>query len=568
MTFLPIVSRELRLASRRRSTYWLRSGAALAIMIVGTWLFLVLRGEPPRELGMALFCVLTGGAVLFALVSGPRSTADCISEEKRSGTLGLLFLTDLKGYDIVLGKLVAGSLNAFYSIIAIVPMLAIPLLMGGGITLAEFSRMALVIIDTLFFSLTVGICVSAMSRSAHKAAAASSLVTIFFAALLPACGALVATMTKLPTVNTLFLAPSVGFAYYLAFDAPYRTSKSWFWVSLGIVHGASWLCLILASVFAPRSWQDRPLVGDSLRWRDRMHAWSYGTGIDRTVFRRRLLDRNPVYWLLARIRSKPAAVWLFLGVSACIWVLGWWRFRREWLNEGVYLCTAIVINLVLRYWFAGEAARAIAENRKLGALELLLSTPLKIEDILRGQWLALKRQFLGALVAVLLVECLFMLAVVREAVPDEERLFWFALWIAGMLMLVADLATLYWVGMWQGLTARNPVRAAGGSLVRVLVVPWIGYGLVLLVVVLSEMGQRSYQSNPTWKFFLGLWFGIGIGLDFAFGAWARQKLLTEFRLAAQQQYDTRSDFWRSWFGSLKPHVSGVPPPRLDPEVRA
>jgi magnesium-transporting ATPase (P-type) len=299
-----------------------------------------------------------------------------------------------------------------------------------------------------------------------------------------------------------------------------------------------------------------------------MHAWSYGTGIDRTVFRRRLLDRNPVYWLLARIRSKPAAVWLFLGVSACIWVLGWWRFRREWLNEGVYLCTAIVINLVLRYWFAGEAARAIAENRKLGALELLLSTPLKIEDILRGQWLALKRQFLGALVAVLLVECLFMLAVVREAVPDEERLFWFALWIAGMLMLVADLATLYWVGMWQGLTARNPVRAAGGSLVRVLVVPWIGYGLVLLVVVLSEMGQRSYQSNPTWKFFLGLWFGIGIGLDFAFGAWARQKLLTEFRLAAQQQYDTRSDFWRSWFGSLKPHVSGVPPPRLDPEVRA
>jgi hypothetical protein len=99
-------------------------------------------------------------------------------------------------------------------------------------------------------------------------------------------------------------------------------------------------------------------------------------------------------------------------------------------------------------------------------------------------------------------------------------------------------------------------------------VPWIGYGLVLLVVVLSEMGQRSYQSNPTWKFFLGLWFGIGIGLDFAFGAWARQKLFTEFRLAAQQQYDTRSDFWRSWLGSLKPHVSGVAPPRLDPEVRA
>ena len=46
----------------------------------------------------------------------------------------------LKGYDVVLGKLVAGSLNAVYSVVAMLPMLAIPLLMGGGITLAEFGR--------------------------------------------------------------------------------------------------------------------------------------------------------------------------------------------------------------------------------------------------------------------------------------------------------------------------------------------------------------------------------------------------------------------------------------------
>ena len=151
MTFLPIVSRELRLASRRRGTYWLRSGAALIIMLAGTWLFLVMRGEPPKDLAMVLFCVLTGGAVLFALISGPRSTADTISEEKREGTLGLLFLTDLKGYDIVLGKMVAGSLNSFYSVMAVLPMLAIPLLMGGGITLAEFGRMALVTVSALFF---------------------------------------------------------------------------------------------------------------------------------------------------------------------------------------------------------------------------------------------------------------------------------------------------------------------------------------------------------------------------------------------------------------------------------
>jgi ABC-type transport system involved in multi-copper enzyme maturation permease subunit len=535
----------------------------MAIMVVGTWLFLVMRSEPPKELAKAIFWVLTGGAVLFALVSGPRSTADCISEEKREGTLGLLFLTDLKGYDIVLGKLVACSLNVFYSVAAMLPMLAIPLLMGGGITLSEFARMALVTVNTLFFSLTLGICVSAMSRSAQKAAAVTSILIVFFAVGLPACGGLIAAAGKNQRINPVFLAPSVWFSYYLAFDAAYKASKMWFWGSIAVVQGSSWLCLILASLITPHSWRDQDASHNSLGWREHWLSWSYGGPNARAALRRRLLQENPVLWLMARIRSKPAVVWIFLGLCACGWVGGWFKFRREWLNEFVYVTTAILVNLVLRYWFAGEASRSLAENRKAGVLELLLSTPLKVEDILSGQWLALKRQFLGPLLAVLLVECLFTSAVIGRAAPDEERLFWLILWTAGMFMLVADLVALYWVGMWQGLTARNAVRAAGGSLARVLVVPWIGYGAVLLLIVLSER-----HPNPSWKFFMALWFGLGLGVDVAFGAWARQKLLTEFRLAAQQRYDSKGEFWTRWLRSLKPHVSGGPSPTLDPQAKS
>ena len=130
MTFLPIVARELRIAARRRSTYWVRSGAALVIMVIGTWFFLVNEQRPPHEIAVVLFSILTGGAVLYCLFCGVRSTADCLSEEKREGTLGLLFLTDLKGYDVVFGKLAATSLNGFYGVLAVVPMLALPLLDG------------------------------------------------------------------------------------------------------------------------------------------------------------------------------------------------------------------------------------------------------------------------------------------------------------------------------------------------------------------------------------------------------------------------------------------------------
>ena len=565
MSFLPIVSRELRLASRRRGTYWLRSGAALAIMIVGTWLYLLLRAEPPKDMAMALFCVLTGGGVLFALLSGPRSTADCISEEKREGTLGLLFLTDLKGYDVVLGKLVAGSLNAFYTVVAILPMMAIPLLLGGGITLAEFGRMSLVAVDALFFSLTSGIWISSMSRSAQRAAAFSSLLVIFFTAALPAVGALMAAVYKTPMVNPLFLASSVGYSYYLAFDAAYKAGGNWFWISLAVVQGLSWIGLILASVITPASWQDRPLGKRPPNWRARWSDWFSGTMSERLAFRQRLLDINPLFWLGSRARGRGFGLWAFLAVVGIVWLWAWWKFRQDWLNEGIYLSTAALINLALRYWLAGEATRALAEQRKTGALELLLSTPLTVSEILRGHWLALKRQFIGPVLLILVVESLFMLASAKEAVPDEERMFWFSLWIGGMLMFVADLVALYWIGLWHGLTARNPLRAIGASLARVLLVPWIAYGAVLLLIVLTQLGTRGYHPSPSWQFFLGLWFGLGIGADLLFGTWAWQKLTSEFRLAAQEQYGGRAEAWKSWLRSLKPHVSGVAPGKLDAE---
>ena len=111
--------------------------------------------RPPHQIALVLFGILTGGGVLYCLFCGVRLTADCLSEEKREGTLGLLFLTDLKGYDVVLGKLAATSLNSFYGVLAVVPMLALPLLLGG-VTPGEFWRMALVALNTLFFSLARG----------------------------------------------------------------------------------------------------------------------------------------------------------------------------------------------------------------------------------------------------------------------------------------------------------------------------------------------------------------------------------------------------------------------------
>src|SRR6266496_3941862 len=274
MTFFPIVERELRVASRRRGTYWSRAVAALSAILIflGTLWFDGLAA--PKDLGKHAFDVLSGLFLLNSLAAGIRYTADCLSEEKREGTLGLLFLTDLRGHDVVLGKLAATSMDAFYGLIAIFPVLAIPLLLGG-VTFGEFWRMTLVLANTLFFSLAAGIFISAISRDARRAMAWTLILIVLINGALPGVGVWLA-FSRATAVNPAFLLPSVWHGWWLAFETQYGADPSPFTWSILLTHALAWSFLALASFGARRSWQDRPAGAWVARWRQLWQRWSYG----------------------------------------------------------------------------------------------------------------------------------------------------------------------------------------------------------------------------------------------------------------------------------------------------
>ena len=208
-----------------------------------------------------------------------------------------------------------------------------------------------------------------------------------------------------------------------------------------------------------------------------------------------------------------------------------------------------------------EAGRQLAEDRRQGALELLLSTPLTVKDILRGQWLALRRQFLGPVAVVLLVFLLFMMAASSDAMSQqnpEDRSLWILFWAALMVMLVADLAGLYWLGMWKGLTAKNPTRAAATTLGRILVLPGVAWGFWMLA---ASLVWPNTAGTLVLECILGSWFGLGLAADLGFGAWARHKLLTDFRRAASRRYEPPPGFWKRLRGRGAP---GNPaPPQVE-----
>jgi len=540
MRFLPIVERELRAASRRPGTYWSRAAAALVAILICGWMFLVAaRTEPVKELGKILFYILS--AVFFgtSLLAGIRFTADTLSEEKREGTLGLLFLTDLKGYDVVLGKLVASSMAAFYGLLAIFPVMAIPLLLGG-VAPGEFWRMTLVLSNTLLFSLAAGLFISSLCRSSRKAMAGTLLIILAVNALIPALGAWLANRYNLRSVDDTFLIPSSAFAYRLAFDVGFRANSRLFVQSLLSTHVLAWIFLIVASIAVRYSWQDRPGgagTGRLLEWWRR--RWG-GTGEGPDQFRTRLLDINPCYWLGARQRFKPLAVWSGLGLVALAWIWGCAKWREDWMTEGTYIITAIVVHTAVKFWVASEACLKLGQDHRSGALELILSTPMSVSRIVHGQMLALRRQFLGPVVAIVIMDLVFMMAGLRQFVTASD-LSWSWLCLAGIIVFVADAYTLCWVGLWLGLTSRRPNRASGNTVIRVMVVPWMAwFGLLMLASVTSIAPRIDLESGHL----LGLWFLLSLFNDLALVLWAHGRLLGNLRQVATQRYDQgRTRFW-------------------------
>jgi hypothetical protein len=378
------------------------------------------------------------------------------------------------------------------------------------------------------------------------------LLILLFAAMLPACGTWRAVMASKPQVGRAWLMSSAGFSYYRALDQPYNVAAVEFWFSVAIIHGLGWVFLLLASVLVPRAWQERPAGAQTMRWRERWHRWSLGNTAERAEFRQRLLDRSAYFWLAARARLKPAYVWAVLGLVACGWVWGLARTGRGWLDEATYVLTGLILNMIIKVWFGLEAGRSLAEDRKQGALELLLSTPLTVRDILRGHLLALRRQFQGPVALVLVVFLLFMILGAADTMQQEaaDRSLWVMVWAAAMVTLVADLAALHWLGMWQGLTAKSPTRAAVTNLGCIVLLPWT---VATLTMFTATLVWPSMDDRPVMKFFLGLWFLLSIATDLGFGGWARHRLLTDFRHAATSRYEATPGFWKRLLGA--PHRS-------------
>jgi ABC-type transport system involved in cytochrome c biogenesis permease component len=541
MTLLPIVGRELRVAARQQFTYWSRPvAAAFPLLIFGIVLLfftLAQAGITGFSPGRVEFSILSWMAFIYAGCTGIFLTSDSLSEEKREGTLGLLFLTDLRGYDVVLGKLMSQSLRAFYALVAAFPILALSLMMGG-VTGAWFGSALLVICNTLFLSLALGMFVSSISREVTKAMTLTLGLVLLFTAGLPWLDlALVGWDESKWECITSIASPG----HLLSAAETLRAPD--FHFQLGLQHALAWGFLALASACIPRAWKEKSSTPTG--WRARLSGWwNFGGKGTRLLFRRKWLERNPLIWLALRDRGLSRLIGgaLIVALASAGWTL--LKLKQGWARS--LSSTSQLLTLVMLLWIALQASRFFVDAGRNGAMELILVTPASPRQIVQGQWTALWKMFLVPVLFLLALLVISGIGTIHEiqksmqaanASATATTSFSYDITpmvvgtVTGTVGLFFDFLALAWFGMWMGVTSRKTSIAVLKTICFVLVLPW-------LAEVIIQIGTMF----ATAKFFLGTGYGqwpniistlaqslLAIAINLFFVFWSRHRLLTALR---------------------------------------
>jgi ABC-type transport system involved in multi-copper enzyme maturation permease subunit len=484
MNLLPIVEREMRASARHAFTFHLRT-LGVAALLLASLVFILRHGSEPN-LGGKLFGNLHFTLFCAIWICVPMLTADCLSRERREGTLGLLFLTRLRAGDIVVAKSLAQGLRALTLWLAVLPVLTIPFLLGG-ISWNEAALSVLLNFSAMCLALAAGLLASSLSRLWTRVlvyATCLSLVLCMLFVLLHLLIVWVGTTSPraaLQWINQRQFELTLGESVWLAAD--------WggYWASalgrMGTAARAHWLWgstaaslfallgLLLAIRFAAwrvrRVWQEEPPSVRILWLEDKFCK----PILFQALFRRWMrwkLNRNPIGWLEQRSWSGRLVTWGWLGVITCIYcgVLTGMDIFRD----------ARAAHEIMSWLLAGSmalsAAGSFRRERETGVLELLLVAPLRERDIIAGRVRGLWAQFLPA-AGLLLVVWLYIAGLFPFGNPDEARAE-----RGAMLFYTTAFLSMPVIGLYYSLRCRHVITAFLAALAVGLLLPPLFFGLI------------------------------------------------------------------------------------------
>ena len=480
----PLLGKELLEQAARKQMYVVR--VVYAVVLFGAFCIYYARhlaGGPVLVLGGGLgpFNFLVAAQLFTIYLFLPPLMAGALAQEKERETLGLLFLTDLTPWELILQKYIGRLIPMLTLLFLSLPLLAVAYSLGGVSVDMLYSSAA-----TLFLTcLWVGAV--ALECSAHEATTFQALVRSWGICL----G--FATCCSLGPLPFWFIAPRFvsPSPRQITFIAPVLFNA-------GLYLIMTWLFLVRAkyNLEARAFIQRRNPFGNQFKQLDQY--WKDLRKLTRALLRKRnqvdYADAEQVIrrglgklgddrewsvsgYLLARMQiPNVLAFAIIIGVIVLIIVTA-----SVWLEPksgGAFFVVVGGLWILALLTIPIQSANAVASERMNERLGAILTTPLTAQEILAELLGPVERwiQFLRRpLTVIFIVE-----AVVKFTTQPAGA----SRWINSFLYLGISLLTIWiypalvqWFCFWLGLRIRNQIRALMTSLLTVVawcVLPLLG----------------------------------------------------------------------------------------------
>jgi len=399
----PIFTRELVTVPRRAGHYSGRAAllGLLTILGITTWQATIgfardaTLGEA-AAFGLLLFQIIAFVQLLLTLFFAATSAAGAISQEKDRRTFVLLLLTDMRDYEIVLGKMLGALLPITIQLVVSAPVLALLLLLGG-IDPEQVLQAILVLGASAVAAGSLGGLIALWRDRTFQALALSVLFLVLYLCITQGLGVL-----------GPLLSSSIDWLRVQAWLDPFVTmqtvlgppSRGWGGLApaYAFVVVMAGVCLLLngIGIWKLRKWnpsgepimqregpQDVLDTDESIELEKRAKAHA-APGLARQVW------HNPVLWREIRTLAygrRPLLVKIAFGVVFALILY----FAVKELNRAggrpafaaAYgLVPVAVLSLLL---VSAQAATSITSERDGGALDVLLVTDISPKEFVFGK---------------------------------------------------------------------------------------------------------------------------------------------------------------------------------------
>jgi hypothetical protein len=320
---------------------------------------------------------------------------------------------------------------------------------------------------------------------------------------------------------------SPGYSYVMTWPSSMGLSIDFFWLSVASQFAVAFLLLGVCSVALPHLWQTR--ASKEPGWKRLFKAMTSSNTPYGRKRRFRLLNRNPILWLMTRNPFGALNSWILFALIGGVAAFIGWRKQLgfEWAI-GASLVVGLVLNFIMLVRLGTVASNHLCQDRQSGAIDLLLATPLSEKTIVRGIWSALRWEFLTPLIALLIFESAAMYMASELLLAPSDAIFVQAVWGMMLIMFHLGFVAMPWTAMWWAVRIKNPKSAMGMAALHVLFLPLVIY--LLLVLGFEHLGFKTWWEKQNGFTFLGIFSAIWIS-NCLYALWSgRRKFFSSFRM--------------------------------------